>query len=610
MKHHDWHHYLAITLVLSLSGILPPPAAKAQNVQGQFSGTSNCYVNGKWVTVRGNCSTLRGGSGNRAFGSGGGGSRTYSNDVAVYQYQLMIAELARRRAEAEQLRQEEEARQLDEMWNRLANLLIHRDLPNLQTKERGGGSGLPMKMRSDSSQVYGIPGLPGIYTGGPGPGSGMAPQNESKLQPKTRDSGDPNHAGIPNLPGLALNDDDQAYGIPGMPGLYVGGPGPGSGMAPQGELGPKTQQVQSSTAPAGQADTFDPSKMTLQQLANVVEVFSNLPPEQQQLIMDAVQHKPAVTPADPGPSGLPTAAVPASLQPQAAASQSAAAAPVPEDASAKARAGFDQPLPSPVLEVHLNSSTPALLSQPQPTAPSVRVAPLPPPAPSVANTQPAATTPKSPVSSKGSDTDQILATLFPFTPPASGPFPSNPNPLLRNPLLDDQHVKAELKGWDKWANECFLHMSDAPADPMYPQATVRMDLNSSVIKQFAPELLVRYKTDAAFRQNLDQRIQFATESVGLDYYRSLAKVHKDAILALQAELEKLAAAGKIDRLIPIEEQYRLHPERRALVQTVQDTVNANGQAALEKARAVGNQRLDSAYSDLFRLIRDQAAPQP
>jgi hypothetical protein len=96
----------------------------------------------------------------------------------------------------------------------------------------------------------------------------------------------------------------------------------------------------------------------------------------------------------------------------------------------------------------------------------------------------------------------------------------------------------------------------------------------------------------------------------LDYYRSLAKVHKDAILALQAELEKLVAAGKIDRLIPIEEQYRLHPERRALVQTVQDTVNANGQAALEKARAVGNQRLDSAYSDLFHLIRDQAAPQP
>lgn len=608
MRYHAWLRFLALTLVLSLSGVLPPPAAKAQNVQGQFSGTSNCYVNGKWVTVRGNCSTPSGGTGSRASGRGGG-IRAYSNDVAAYQYQLMMAELARRRAEAERLRQEEEARQLAEMWNRLANLLIHRDLPNLQTKERGGGSGLQIKMRSDNSQGYGIPGLPGTYTGGPGPGSGMTPQNESKLQLKTRDGGDPNHAGIPDLPGLELNDGDQAYGIPGLPGIYVGGPGPGSGMAPQGEPGPKTQQGQSSTAPAGQADTFDPSKMTLQQLANVVEVLSNLPPEQQQ-IMDAVQHKPAVTPAGPGPSGQPTAAAPASLQPQAAASQSAAAAPVLEDASAKARAGFDQPLPSAVLELHLNSSTPALLSQPQPTAPSLRVAPPPPPMPSVANTQPAATTPKSPVSSKGSGTDQLLATLFPFTPPASGPFPSNPNPPLRNPLLDDQHVKAELKGWDKWANECFLHMSDAPADPLYPQATVRMDLNSSVIKQFAPELLVRYQTDAAFRQNLDQRIQFATESVGLDYYRSLAQAHKDAILALQAELEKLAAAGKIDRLVPLEEQYRLHPERRALVQTVQDTVNANGQAALEKASAEGNQRLDSAYNDLFRLIRDQAAPQP
>ena len=162
-----------------------------------------------------------------------------------------------------------------------------------------GNPNLPGLALNDGKQGYGIPGLPGIYTGGSGPGSGLTPQNESKLQTRVGDSADANHAGNPNLPGLALNDGKQAYGIQGLPGIYTGGAGSGSGMTPPGESGLK-MKTGASAAPA------------------------------------------------PGPSPVltpQTAAQPvAALQQQANVSQAAAPAPVLEDASSKARAGFDTPL--------------------------------------------------------------------------------------------------------------------------------------------------------------------------------------------------------------------------------------------------------------------------
>src|SRR5208282_6776844 len=121
-----------------------------------------------------------------------------------------------RQAEAARLHREEEARRLAEMYNRLSTTLKLNGLPSLQLKSSGASvGGLQMKL-GDSTQGYGIPGLPGIYTGGPGPGSGMTPARESGLQLKMGDSataGD--HVGNPNLPGLALNDGQQSYGIPG-----------------------------------------------------------------------------------------------------------------------------------------------------------------------------------------------------------------------------------------------------------------------------------------------------------------------------------------------------------------------------------------------------------
>ncbi len=151
----------------------------------------------------------------------------------------------------------------------------------------------------DSKKGYGISGLPGVYTGGSGPGSGMAPQNEPKLKTEIGDSIGANNIGNPNLPGIGLNEGKQGYGIPGLPGVYTGGSAPGSGTRPPGD--PEL------TIKVGDSGALAPNR------------------------------SPALMPQ--------TAAQPvAVLQQQADASQAAAAAPVLEEASSKARAGFGTPL--------------------------------------------------------------------------------------------------------------------------------------------------------------------------------------------------------------------------------------------------------------------------
>jgi hypothetical protein len=260
------------------------------------------------------------------------------------------------------------------MCNRLAASLKLNGLPNLQFKNSGTSvGGLQMKL-GDNSQGYGIPGLPGIYTGGPGPGSGMKPVTESKLQSKMGDdAGDAGHVGNPNLPGLALNDGQQSYGIPGLPGIYTGGPGSGSGMTPPAAPGLQMKMGDGNAAPPAPAgDAFDPrtvdvNNMTPQQAADMAEYVSKLPPEEQERLLAAAQKggvPPQQAPVLPGVGSAPatgaqvssgaagpgsapvvtsqTAAQPlAALQQQANASQAGAAATVPEDASSKARVGFD-----------------------------------------------------------------------------------------------------------------------------------------------------------------------------------------------------------------------------------------------------------------------------
>jgi chorismate mutase len=86
-----------------------------------------------------------------------------------------------------------------------------------------------------------------------------------------------------------------------------------------------------------------------------------------------------------------------------------------------------------------------------------------------------------------------------------------------------------------------------------------------------------------------------------------AEAHKAAILEFRAELDKLTAAGTLDRLVPLEDQYRLHPERRQIVQSAWDRVSAGEQAALAKAQADGSSMLDKEYQFAFQLIRGEAA---
>jgi hypothetical protein len=268
----------------------------------------------------------------------------FSNDSkADAQKQQMMQELQQRQAEALQQHNLEEAQRLAAICNRLQASLKLAGLPELQMKSAGGG-GLQLKLGDDGSS-----------------------------------SG---HAGIRGLPGIALNDTTgnggtTPYGESGLPGIYTNGPGSGSGSATSN--GPKLslKMDDGSTPPAPPApveaapptpvegyDTAntitDVRKMSPQQLADLATKIDNLPPEEKQRLMDAARNSTGANPpganpfpvgpaANPAPAAAansnPAASQPAQSQLQqiAATSQSAATAASPEDAAALARSGFDTP---------------------------------------------------------------------------------------------------------------------------------------------------------------------------------------------------------------------------------------------------------------------------
>ncbi len=558
----------------------------------------------------------------------GGGSNTNAADEALrqQQQQQMMEELRRREEEAARLHQEEEAQRLAAMYNRLAGTLKLSGLPHLTLKTSGIASGgLQLKM-GDNAQGYGIPGLPGIYAGGPRPGSSLPAQTGSKLQLKMGDGA--------TGAGQASNNGQQGYGIPGLPGIYTGGPGPGAALPLPSQAGLQLKMGDAAAAPtvssAGVPGTPDFSKMTPQQLADAADAFSKLPPEEQQRAMaggqsgpaqpqqapaplangakaeemkDAPASQPASQPAQAAtPQTLPTQPV-NSLQEQANSSQSAAASPVLEDASAKARVGFDTTsVPGPVQLGAAN--TPASIPPPQasPSNPSVSAAPA-----NLAHTPPPST--PGPDYTPHKVGDSILF-LFPADQPSKF-FPRDPNPPLNNPLREDQKQQDELKAWDDWAIQRATHINDSHTEPgqiAYPQGTVQAELNRNAVQQYAPELLNRYNTDTAFRQSVDLRLQYTNENVALAYYHGLADAHKSAILEFHTELDQLRAAGKLDRLAPLAEQYRLHPERLKLVHPPGIALLPMA-TALAKAQADGNARVDKEYQFVFQLIRGQAARQ-
>jgi hypothetical protein len=399
---------LLITLFAIVFGSL---AAQAQG-SGSYAGVSQCWDGRQWVTVNGNCPATGGGSGASSrnspaanpvlyngfyqlgyqFGQWlfGSGSRSNAADEALrqQQQQLMMAELRRREQEAEQQHREEEARRLAAMYNRLASTLKLVGLPHLQMKSSGTSvGGLQMKL-GDNAQGYGIPGLPGIYVGGPGPGSGMTPKTPSTLKLKTGDDAmGAELAGNASSASQSPSGGQPGYGIPGLPGMYTGGPSSAPAVTPPAQPGLPMKMGDSGAAPTAPASASDPAavdfnKMSPKQLADMADAFSKLPPEEQQRMMAAAQN-PATAraqqtnaapkngssaqQANPAPTPAPlmspqTAAQPVtSLQRQANTSQATATATALEDASMKARAGFDTPLGTAATPPVVNNSTPSKL---------------------------------------------------------------------------------------------------------------------------------------------------------------------------------------------------------------------------------------------------------
>ena len=527
----------------------------------------------------------------------GGSSNSEADAARNQQQQQMMEELARREAEAERQHREEEARRLAEMYNRLLRTLKLRGLPDLQLKERAGsGPGLQLKLRGDATDsqtgngqapgfyqdsqgkwyLKGIDGLPGNYTG---PGT----EKFGDLVLNAGPGGAPSQ--VQTLPGLHLKtrDNQSAEG--------QNAPAP---AAPGGEGLPGGQ-------PPVSGATMEPSKMTPQQLADAADAYSRLSPEQQQQIQNAVQQNAANPQATAGMSPQPNAGAVDRLAQQSATSQAAAVQQGLEAASAQARVGFDTlGTPPPGTQI-MAGTTPGILRNGE-EAPAPHYAA--PPAPGASSSQ-----------ESGNVREDFLQLMFPGPSSPAAPqapahsfFLKDPNPPLLNPLREEQKVQSELKMWDNWATQQAIHINDRPSGA-YPAAMEQTVLNTAAIKEYAPELLDRYTSDAAFHVNLDQRLQSADQLAALDYYQGLADAHKSAILEYQAELKKLADANKLDLLTPLEDQYRLHPERRALVTEVWQRVSADEQAAEAKARTDGLNKLDKQFQFVFQLVRGQAAQQ-
>lgn len=321
-----------------------------------------------------------------------------TDSQADAQKELMMQELQLRQAAAEKQHNIEEAQRLAAICNRLQASLKLAGLPALKMKGDDGGGGLQLKL-SDSG------------------------------------SGSRHHIGEAGLPGIALNDSTgnggtTPYGIQGLPGIYTNGPGSGSvsatsdgpklslkmedGNSPPAPPAPVAGATAGSNPPAEMAmsaDTVtDVRKMSPQQLADLATKIDNLPPEEKQRLMDAARNSAGGSPlgvspapsggtanpaptneaANPAPSGAGVSPAPAAaaesqpahsqLQQVAATSQAATTAASPEDAAALARSGFDTPVGSSVQHpASISGTSVAAIPAPANSRPAVSSnAPLPP----------------------------------------------------------------------------------------------------------------------------------------------------------------------------------------------------------------------------------------
>ncbi|HEX8924164.1 MAG TPA: hypothetical protein VF786_00150, partial [Terriglobales bacterium] len=344
----------------------------------------------------------------------------FSNDSqANAQKQKMMAELQARQLQAERQKQHEEAMRLAAICSRLQTTLKLSGLPQLQLKSSSPAEGLRLKL-GDGSDT---------------------------------------HVGVPGLPGIALNDNTgngggTPYGIPGLPGIYTNGPATpatapsGNSQSGTGGLALKVgdgsnssslpvQQAQAS--PSAQSGVvIDPRNMTPQQLADLA---SNLPPEQQQQLLNALQAgSSANTPANPASSAGSSSPAMGQLQQTSAASSAATIAATPEGAASNARIGFDQAASG---SLPVSATNGGSLAGPSNAQPSAVVSP--------GTSSHSAASPAAPTS-----VNQAVLAPPPFkTPPASSAsvnftaalvppplFPSAPA-VSRIPQMTDQQLQDE-----------------------------------------------------------------------------------------------------------------------------------------------------------------------
>ena len=228
-----------------------------------------------------------------------------SNPQQDQQRKAFLAEAERRRVEAEQQRILEEQRRRDELFRRLSRELKLDGLPGLYLKgmesspalklkglegATQGSSELKLKLGGDDgSKPYGIPGLPGIYTGGARAASANAAgvqgsqdnssnkNNELHLklgdeEPKaTANQATDKAAQSP----VAAAQPESGIGIPGLPGVYLDGANQGDATklaaaaqklsGPDREVAEETALDAASRNPALTAPSQDPSVNSFQQ---------------------------------------------------------------------------------------------------------------------------------------------------------------------------------------------------------------------------------------------------------------------------------------------------------------------------------------------------------
>jgi hypothetical protein len=299
-------------------------------------------------------------------------SALFANDDAEAQRQqeAMAQEILRRKQELE--RQQRIARQqrLDAMFARLNQALKLEGVPfGLSLKPMDTGSGLQLKAMNSSGpdalklkmgEGYGIPGLPGIYVGGPA--GGQTVDNGSSTGTESKGYG------IQGLPGIyvggpaggqAGDTSANSGGMPGLPGIYLNGVQPS--QAPQ-----LAQAAQTLNGPdralagdtALQAAQQNPA-LTAPSQDPRVENFQQANQDYQQALQAnaaaTVSYQTAQGHVEADQSAISVAqnqirSITPSVQQQQAFNQMLAAAKTDEEAATIARQGFDS------TEIHLSAS--------------------------------------------------------------------------------------------------------------------------------------------------------------------------------------------------------------------------------------------------------------